>query len=283
MSCDTVQNKDCEVLDENTSELPVNLYEILHPPTTPKILESTTSKTTSEEIPELLHYRPPFNGSSLNFKLNTPTTAQRFELTPKLIKTLKDIQNDEEDFDKDQIKQLFKIIDELNDKNLIEFVNFVNSHFDDFELDLIKLKDVLLDFKKDEELAEKHRNFGLGVLEQGSENNAQINRDLEKLGVSKSFGLEGHHHGLAHAKGNHVAMGLHQNDLIKNEPSPKGHHHVGETQHVGLDVGHLIKGPHGSLAFSPEEKLNLEADLIKPNQEGVVVSYENHPKASEVN
>lgn len=97
--------------------------------------------------------------------------------------------------------------------------------------------------------------------------------------------------------GTHIGMGIqpssssvnlatdsHNPNLVDDVP-PKPHHHhhhVGETQHIGLDSGHLIRGPHGSLAFAPdtkvEEKLSIDADMVKPNHEGVVVSYENHPK-----
>lgn len=76
----------------------------------------------------------------------------------------------------------------------------------------------------------------------------------------------------------------HSKSSIVEDVSPREHHHhhIGEAQHIGLDTGHLIKGPHGSLVFAPdikvEEKLNLDADVVKPNHEGVIISYENHPK-----
>jgi hypothetical protein len=57
--------------------------------------------------------------------------------------------------------------------------------------------------------------------------------------------------------------------------------------HVGLDVGHLVKGPHGSMVLSPnlkvEEKLNIDSDVLKPNHDGVVITYENHDRNRKVN
>lgn len=68
---------------------------------------------------------------------------------------------------------------------------------------------------------------------------------------------------------------------ISEEIRRTPHHFVGEVQTLGSENGHLIKGPHGSLILLPnlkvEKKLHIESDDVKPNQEGVVVEYKNHP------
>lgn len=49
---------------------------------------------------------------------------------------------------------------------------------------------------------------------------------------------------------------------------------------LGMNVVHLIKGPHGSMVMSPvEAKLHIDSDALKPNDEGVVIDYENHFKS----
>lgn len=274
-SCEKIQNKDCEE-EGDTSELPGDLFSILHPESINKATFET-KLLPPEELPELLEFGPAKKPTELN--LNPAGPHAEFKLNSKLINLLKSIQiGDETEYDRDQVRELYETVEDgkhvINDKKLIEFVNFVNSDNEEFELDLTQLKDVLLQFKKSEDLFEKHRNFGLG-LKQGQENNLAINRDIESLNKNDVFGLEVNHH---HAKGNHIGIGGSKINLIDNqEPSGKGHHQLGEKQHIGLDIGHLIRGPHGSLAFTPDvkQKLNLESDLIKPNQEGMVISYEN--------
>lgn len=307
MSCDTVQNKDCEDASQNTSELPLDLFALLRPfrinKTNPEV------KSPLEEVPELLNFTPPETNASIN--LNLPiakTDEQRLQLNTKLINLLKNIQEEGEDspnfrYDKEQLKQLLDIIEdskyELSDQNLIELVNFVNIHnSENLELDLSKLKEVLLNFKKNQEITERHRSFGLGNLEQGEQNNEKIESDLENLsktiGLPNGFGIEGSHHGLGSNKGAHIGIGLVDDednsienlDNENNEESTAGHHYLGEPQHIGIDVGHLVRGPHGSLSFAPdakvEHKLNIKADMVKPNQEGLILSYENQPKRAAI-
>lgn len=309
MSCDTVQSKDCEVTDQNTSELPSDLFSLLHPY---GVNKPESKPVPPEDVPELLNFTK--NISDLNFNVHSMKTSRehKYELNSKLINLLKSIQNEEDDedeesnlnYDKDELRELLKMIEgseqQLSDKNLIEFINFVNIHnSEDLELDLSKLKNVLLTFRRDQDSASGNSNFDVGDLEHGEQNNEDIERDIENLsksgGLPRNFGIEGSRHGLAHAKGSHIGMGLqpinYDNSLENGghkhsteQSGGKGHHHLGEPQHIGLDLGHLVRGPHGSLAFAPdikvEEKLNLEPDMVKPNHEGVVISYENHPKTT---
>ncbi|XP_050315747.1 uncharacterized protein LOC126750241 isoform X2 [Anthonomus grandis grandis] len=135
--------------------------------------------------------------------------------------------------------------------------------------------------------------------------NEKINKDLE--GLPKSFGVEG---ASSHQKGSHIGMGIshHPNDVVdpdtktitdevkpthhshhhnhhhsKDSSEHHHHHHLGEEQHLGLSVEHLIKGPHGSMVAAPTEiKLHIDGDTLKPNDEGLVVEYENHHQKQKV-
>ncbi|XP_076255223.1 uncharacterized protein LOC143193131 [Rhynchophorus ferrugineus] len=130
--------------------------------------------------------------------------------------------------------------------------------------------------------------------------NDKINKDLQAL--PKSFGTEG---ATSHHKGSHVGMGIvhHPNDVVDtdnrksienklNHHHHHGHHHhqdenrshnnahhhfLGEEQQIGGNLEHLIRGPHGSMVAAPTEiKLHIDSDSLKPNDEGLVVEYENH-------
>jgi neuroblastoma suppressor of tumorigenicity 1 len=262
ISCEKTHREDCEITDQTTLELPHDLF------------SNRSQESKTEEVPELLHFAPnkkrPLN---FHFDFSNTTNEQRYELNSKLINLLKSIQNEGDDsnisYDKNQLIELLKIIEgsenELSDKNLMEFVNFVNIHnSEDLELDLSRLKEVLTTFQKNQNILTKHRDFGFG---QGQKNNADIERDLKKYNLPSTFGLEAAH--------------------FKHDADKRRNHHLGDEVHVGLDVGHLVKGPHGSMVLSPnlkvEEKLNIDSDVLKPNHDGVVITYENHDRNRKVN
>ena len=241
-SCETVQKEDCEITGQTTLELPHDLF-------------SNQTQEPVPEVPELLHFpshkRPPI----VNFDVTNTTTEQRYDLNSKLINLLKSIQSEGEDtnisYDKNQLQDLLKIIEgsenELSDKNLMEFVNFVNIHnSEDLELDLSRLKEVLTSFQKNQNVVPPQTN------------NLEIEQDLKKYDLPDTFGLE--------------------ESQIK--------HHLGDEVHVGLNVGHLVKGPHGSMVLAPnlkvEEKLNIDSDVLKPNHDGVVIAYESHRKTNNI-
>ncbi|XP_030764296.1 uncharacterized protein LOC115888658 [Sitophilus oryzae] len=176
-----------------------------------------------------------------------------------------------------------------------------------FEHD-IKLKDK---FKKwfeqiQNEIAE-HKNTELEDLNKSlndiQKENEKIRKDLE--GLPKSFGLEG---APSHHKGAHIGMGIvhHPNDVAdvdstksvdhkvghhghhghhnhhhtenENRSDNSAHHHyLGEEQQIGTNLERLVKGPHGSMVAAPTDvKLHVDSDSLKPNDEGLVVEYENH-------
>lgn len=234
------------------------------------------NSNTADEIPELLKFNPNktrTDSHKLDFDISNITTKeQKYELNAKLIALLRSIQDQDDDspnfnYDKAQLKELLNIIEgsehQLSDKNLMEFVNFVNVHnSEDLELDLSRLKEVLTNFQQNQDLVERHRNFGLGLTD----------------------GAEGSHLG----KKNHMAS---KNFLETPEVKHfEKKHYLGEEQklvsHIG--IGHLTRGPHGSLVLEEEhprgveEKLNVEPHLLKPNHVGTVISYENHHKHHKV-
>lgn len=299
MSCSKLENRDCEILDQDTPELPNNLYSDQN--------NANDNKSSSEEVPELLHITQNKNNINETLPFNKTSSFKKFELNSKLIHLLKSIQDEDYDnsninYDREQLKQLLNILEdsehELSDKNLMEFVNFVNIHnSEDLELDLSRLKEVLLNFKRGQNPAENHRTVDSKSEDSSLEdiplrfdildhpdNNEKIEHDLEvlakKYNLPKNYGLEGSHLGLGHFKGHHIGMGLQQNLISKlGKHDGKHHYHVGDSQKIGAEVGHLEQGPHHSLSFVPDTvKLHLDPENVKPNHEGVVISYENEPK-----
>lgn len=263
ISCETVQNKDCELTDQNTAELPTDLFNILHPGV------GGGEPVSQEEVPDLIHL-PNRNRSGLNTNEVNLTNEQHNE---KLIKLLKSMEEQEGDtnisYDKKLIRELLEVLErnreELSNVDLMQFLSVVNLHnSENMQVDLSKLKEFLHVFKKN-----KHtQNVSLDLVEMGAENNEEINRDVEDLAkkyeLPNDYGLEGHRSGMTYQKGSHIAAGLEDNTISSH------HHYVGEEQHVGSETGHLISGPHGSLVLTP--------DTLQPNHAGLVLSYENHPK-----
>lgn len=86
---------------------------------------------------------------------------------------------------------------DISPKNLISLFNSVSGE----DIDVTKIKEVMLAIKREQDLLEKHRNFGLGnylVDMDSAKKNSDINRDIENIGKTyniKSFGLEGSHAG----------------------------------------------------------------------------------------
>lgn len=169
-----------------------------------------------------------------------------------------------------------------------------------FEND-VKLKNKLKKWFEDYQSDGDNKNAELEDLEKSindiEKKNEKINKDLEAL--PKSFGLEG---APSHHKGAHIGMGIvpHPNDVVdpdieKSKDHKSGHHghqhhthhsteestthkhYLGEEQQFGTNVAHLVRGPHGSMVAAPTEvKLHIDSDWLKPNDEGLVVEYENH-------
>jgi len=276
-SCDKVQSEDCEITDRNTSELPINLFAILTEE------KNRKGSDDSEEIPELLNMEMEDHVKTTIVK--DIKSFPKYEINSKIINLLKSIQNEDENsnisYDREELSKLLKILEgsehELKDENLMDFVNFVNIYnSEDLELDLSRLKEALQKFQKKHELYEKHRNFGIGNIDLtkiNDNNNAKIETDIREIETKysvKNFGVNTH---LIH----------HTAGVIDNN-NEHHRHHLGEHQETEVHhIGHLIRGPHGSLVLTAdenpikiEEKLNIESEEIRPNQEGIVLSYDAH-------
>lgn len=290
MSCEKVQKHDCEIADQNTLELPTDLFASLQIVRNPSEDPPPALNATKNQIPELAHQVVTPKNRSEN------ATRPRYELNTSLLRLLRAIQeeSDEDNFsslnyDKHLLKELLDMVEgserQLSDRNLMDFVGFANEHAEGLELNVGKLRDVLTSFREEQELIERHKAFGLGsiVLPDADTANANIERDLKLM--SKKFGLEGSHLGLGRLTGNHIGMGIGlkaKDETQTKSVPPHLLHRVGDEEHVGAQNGHLVAGPHGALVFQPdlkvEEKLNIDSDMVKPNQEGLVMSYVNHPK-----
>lgn len=260
ISCETVQNKNCELTDQNTAELPTDLFNILHPNV------NSGEPLSQEDVPDLIHFP---NRNRTSFSEMNLTNEQHNEKLIKLLKSMEETEGETNiSYDKKLLRELLEILErnreELRNVDLMKFLSVVNLHnSENMQVDLSKLKEFLHVFKKN-----KHNNVNLDLVEMGAENNEEIERDIEDLAkkyeLPSNYGLEGHRAGMTYQKGSHIAGGLEDNIISTH------HHYIGEEQHVGSETGHLITGPHGSLVLTP--------DTLQPNHEGLVISYENHPK-----
>ncbi|KAL1489431.1 hypothetical protein ABEB36_014326 [Hypothenemus hampei] len=100
-------------------------------------------------------------------------------------------------------------------------------------------------------------------------------RDNHPLSMSKPIFDTSIHTGIGHHHPNDVVD--RDNDQKQLHRGHHHHHHLGEEQRLGLDVTRLVRGPHGSMVAAPTEiKLHIDSDSLKPNDEGLVLEYENH-------
>lgn len=260
ISCDKIQNKDCELSDENTAELPTNLFNILHPSSS--VADAFVGQ---DDVPDLIHL-PNRNRSALHPHEMNFTIEQQNEKLIKLLRSMLDGEGEMNiSYDRKLIKELLELLerhkDEFRNVDLMQFLNLVNMHNSEkTQVDLSRLRQFLYAFKRN-----KYNNSAdLDLVEMGAENNEQIGDDLKKYEVPNDFGIEGNRGGMTYQKGSHIAGGIVDNTISTH------HHYVGEEQQVGSETGHLMAGPHGSLVLTP--------DTLQPNREGLVISYENHPK-----
>lgn len=202
MSCQALENKECETMDQHTSELPADLFSGLHPNTT----NTTIVSSGSEEVPELLHLIHPEHDNHHRLKSNN--VNQKFELNSKLVGLLNGIRNDDstDNIQKQHIEELLELIrssdHDLDDKSLLEILNYINAYgTDNLASDLHAIKKRIGPKKATEHQDEKNRNFGLNTLERGEQHNADIIKDLDDLNKPKNYGIEGIHHGVSHGKG----------------------------------------------------------------------------------
>ncbi|XP_022901088.1 uncharacterized protein [Onthophagus taurus] len=265
-SCSKMQETDCEVLEEKTSELPSDLF------STPidgnfTLLNSTVKHKISEDVPELLNIDQ-LNVTSPNLEpLNEDVNAVlRKKLIQSLSVTIKNFDlTTIDDLKKEQVlKQLIFALEDgknkFSDDNLLALFTSASTE----HVDLKKIKDILFIVKEQRELLEKHRNFGIlgNFVPIINDNNNNKIKQSENFGGLKNLNLY---------KGGHLGLGIQQQSVETNfipESSHKHHHYIGEViQNVGVNPGHLSKGPHGSLVVVPQVK-------VKKNEEGLIMQYE---------
>ncbi|XP_060534129.1 uncharacterized protein LOC132706671 isoform X2 [Cylas formicarius] len=168
-------------------------------------------------------------------------------------------------------------------ENDIKLKNKLKQWFAVYQKDVEENESEKHGHKKHSELLDLEKRLDLN-----EKNNERILNDLE--GLPKSFGDEGVP---SHHKGNHVASGIVRNAVDVKKPPEHNHHH-GHHQHHQVEevahhhylgeeqqTGHLVRGPHGSMAVDPVEvKFRINSDALKPNNEGLEISYENHRKSA---
>ncbi|XP_044740987.1 GATA zinc finger domain-containing protein 14-like [Chrysoperla carnea] len=266
----TINDNDNDSNEDNSKSSNSPPFEI---PELLQLVNRSNSRTKSTRGPNTDLF---IKGANIDFQ--NVSAAQRYYLNTKLINLLKNIQNSSQNdstptennfnFDHELLSELLAIIEgsenHLNDKNLMEFVNFVNVHnSEDFELDLSRLKNVLTKYENEN----KNKQFEL--CDNAEDDNTNVdsieyatlnNQDATKTSVKTDAIKEDHDHN--HFAGEHIDIALDDNKA-----------------HLS---GHLIPGPHGSLVVQPddteniEEKLNIEPHQLRPNHEGTIINYESH-------
>ncbi|CAH0549370.1 unnamed protein product [Brassicogethes aeneus] len=215
-SCDVIRKDDCDISDENTVELPSNLF------------LNTTTKQDPEEVPELLKMQ---NGIYNKMKAHDQLKHKKIIDLYRRIEDGGNKVNNESFNELNEILHYKKVKDILNKNDDEE-----DDEDDSSEEDIIPLPD--------------------GAFEERNHYNIVtdppvIHQTTEKVPEAPSLTPPSHH--------NH-----------------HHHHQLGEVQQVGETVEHLIKGPHGSMVLTPVEKLHIDSDALKNNDEGLVISYEDH-------
>ncbi|KAK9746647.1 DAN domain [Popillia japonica] len=269
LSCDKIQTSDCEITDEGTAELPADLFAMLYGNSS--LLTFNSSYDDVKELLNLPKDRTDINPNTTNMK-----DEQKLELKMKLVQMLKNlIEVNMAKQENSVLLQLIGILEnaksDVSPKNLISLFNSVS----DEDVNIVKIKEILLRHFRDRRQPrrslqrETHRNGDPGDTnryEQDPGGDPQIPPAPFRLGM----GIQE-----TPTDTNKIPEGIH-----RSHP----HHFVGQVQTVGLDTGHLMKGPHDSLVLVPnvkvEKKLHIESDEVQPNQEGVVIEYENHPRDS---
>lgn len=293
--CDKLPKAECNLTQENTLELPQNMY---------------TSKDSKYAMPtsdlpdkDLMYLLPRINTNAISKLLNEDPNSidNRLNGSSKLLKILNFWEKmPNSSAMRSGQKKLGDILKNLQGparKDLNDFVNYINS--DDVmntTLDNQKLTKVLETYEENKDNMIEQRNVWLGTT-----NNEKILEDLRKSQMPASYGLEGSTLGMKHHyKGSHIGMGIKTNEVedlqvVTLPPEPEDDlkistqkvetsshhfrksHYALEEELVHGKMEHLVKGPHGSLVLRPdikvEKKLNLETDSLTPNHQGVVISY----------
>lgn len=192
-SCNKVENKDCEILDENTAELPLDLFAQLY----------GNMSSAYEIVPQNLDEVPDFLNVTDNVRTPTRNGTElkeehRVLLKKKLLQMVKTILSGNDlGFDEKVFQHLESTLEnarlEPSHQHLMSLFNAMNT--EDLQYDIAKIKEVLFLMNGGKDLMEKHRNFGLGnyIDVDNAKLNADLGRDVDHVGKSfnaKNFGLE---------------------------------------------------------------------------------------------
>lgn len=169
-SCDKDRKEDCEITDENTLELPQNLF----------IDERNTSDSNSDDLPELL--KAPSQNDTDNAIHNTETNVK---FKNKIKKLFEIYQNQTEDVKNDDLQKYLETygVDlEHNRENNLKIEKDLESLPADFGI---------------EGMPSHHRGS------QHNQNDIMENDVIKKHHETKSGGHHGHH-GYHHGEGHHL-------------------------------------------------------------------------------
>ncbi|KAG5875156.1 hypothetical protein JTB14_014285 [Gonioctena quinquepunctata] len=256
-NCDKIGVDDCEITDGSTVELPYKLY-----------TKGKEPRPGNDDLPDILEAK-----SSHTHNHDTGDVLNE-EKNKKWLKS-----------HHDEVENLYRLFMEQNRENNAEIEEGTES----YETPDGELSNSLHKKHHDESNAPIMHSNPIRLLdnklERNQENNAKIRTDLKN--VADNFGVEGVPSGLKalektsdavdHPNVIPVPVVMDEEKYIggSSEHHPHHHnHHSGEVDYVGMNVVHLVKGPHGSLVAAPvETKLEIDSDALKPNGEGVVIDY----------
>ena len=188
-SCDKVENKDCEILDEGTAELPQDLFAHLY----------GNMSSAYEIVPQNFDEVPDF--LNVTDSVRTPTRngtelreEHRILLKKKLLQMVKTVLTGNDlGFDEEVLQHLEAALEstrlEPSHQHLMSLFNAMNT--EDVRYDISKIKEVLFNMNGGKDLMEKHRNFGLG--NHIDVDDTKMNADEDHVGKSfnvKKFVLE---------------------------------------------------------------------------------------------
>lgn len=198
-------------------------------------------------------------------------------LDHKLIDLLKNIQENNSKPDKLQLIELLKMLKtsdhKISNKNIEEFVETLNE--DNIEMDLSKLKEILL--KYDREIGD-HEKFEHHQTHPHQQHHNQQQQHHQPQHHQQQHHGHGGEDGHDHQHNNNNDMDHHKNPHLHHMHHHM-HHHVGD---IIEGHGHVERGPHGSLVINPidntihEKVLDVNPGELKPNHAGTMLSYSSH-------
>ncbi|XP_072380175.1 uncharacterized protein [Diabrotica undecimpunctata] len=250
-SCDKVRSEDCKITDGNTLELPQNLFTI----------DKNANKSVSEEIPDLLE------------RNNSYHILPTLDNDLKKLKYKKWFESHQNEIERTYSSDAYRLFLKQNRDNNIK----VEEDLDDPDLPINFGLEGMPSGLRDSQIGIQQK--AGPILEDDDDDISSEETETHSNDIVVLPNVEKHHE-------------IKQEDLsgLKTHPTGhhKGHHHIGEEQLIGMNVVHMIKGPHGSLVAAPvEAKLQIDSDALQPNSEGVVIDYgapdsKTHSKVAEL-